>query len=49
MAYYIFLLNFSHRVFGGVDSKNDRPKGQARIRGSVRNYLIIGLIVIRCL
>ena len=38
-AYCIFLLNFSHRVFGGDDPKNDRSQGQARIRGSVRIYL----------
>jgi hypothetical protein len=38
MAYYMYLLNFSYRVFGGDYSKDDRSQGQARIRGSVRIY-----------
>jgi hypothetical protein len=41
MAYCIFLPYFSHRVFGEDDSKDDRSQRQARIRGSVRIYLIL--------
>jgi hypothetical protein len=41
MACCIYLLNFSHRVFGGDDSNDDRWQEHARIRGSVRIYLIV--------
>jgi hypothetical protein len=41
MAYCTFLLNFSHGVFGEDDSKDDRSQRQARIRGSVRIYIIM--------
>jgi hypothetical protein len=41
MAYCIYLLNFSHEIFGGDDSNDDRWQEEARIMGSVRIYLIV--------
>ena len=41
ISYTLLSSYFSHRVFGGDDSKDDfrddRSQGQGRIRGSVRN------------